>query len=182
LLVVSLTSSRSDHFEGVWDKTTGRKIRRMFPTLADARAWRSDAEQGVRRGTLRAAGPVTVNEAADALIEGMRSGAIRNRSGRPYKPSVARSYETALALYVRPDLGEMRVGDVKRRHVRRIVDDLAADGAEPSTVRNAIMPLRVIYRRALRAEEIAVNRATTSTFRRTGVAANGRPRERTRPN
>ena len=41
----------------VYDKTAGRKVRKTFPTLAAARSWRSDAEHGVRRGALRAAGP-----------------------------------------------------------------------------------------------------------------------------
>ena len=51
----------------------------------------------------------------------------------------------------------MRLGDVKRRHVQRLADDLVADGFSPSGVRNAIMPLRVIYRRAIRDEIVAVN-------------------------
>src|SRR5690348_9045939 len=55
----------------VYDRHTGEKIRKTFPTTAAARAWRSDAEHGVRRGTLRAAGPTTVNEAADEAIAGM---------------------------------------------------------------------------------------------------------------
>jgi integrase len=141
----------------VFDKLTGRKIRRLFDSQAEARAWRSDAEHSLRRGTLRAAGPQSVNEAADALLEGMRSGAVRNRSGKTYKGSVTRSYEAALDLYVRDHLGAMKLGDVKRRHVQHVVDDLVADGKKPSTVRNAVMPLRVVYRRAIRDELIAVN-------------------------
>ncbi len=74
--------------------TSGRKIRKTFPTLAAARTWRSDAERGVRRGTLRASAPVTVNDAADELVAAMRSGAARTRSGDPYKPSAIRSYES----------------------------------------------------------------------------------------
>jgi hypothetical protein len=141
----------------VWDAGSGRKIRHTFPTLAAARSWRSDAEQGVRRGTLRATEPVTVNEAADALIEGMLSGAVRNRSGDLYKPSAARSYRASLDLHVRDDLGAMRLGDVKRRHVQALADRLVADGLSPSTVRNALMPLRVIFRRALRDDLVALN-------------------------
>ena len=141
----------------VWDRATGRRIRKTFATQSAARAWRSDAEQGVRRGTLRAAEPVTVNDAADALIAGMTSGAVRTRSGDPYKPSSIRSYREALDLHVRPDLGAMRLGDVKRRHVQALADDLVADGFSPSGVRNAIMPLRVIYRRAISDDVVAIN-------------------------
>jgi integrase len=141
----------------VFDRSTGRKIRRSFPTLNAARSWRSDAEQGIRHGTIRAAAPVTVTDAAAELVAGMRDGSIRNRSGDPYKPSVTRGYEAALEMHVAPAIGAMRLGDVHRRHVQRLADRLIADGLSPSTVRNAVMPLRVIYRRALRDDLVAVN-------------------------
>jgi integrase len=141
----------------VFDRASGRKIRRTFPTLAAARSWRSDAEQGVRRGTLRASEPVTVNEAADELVAGMEAGSVRTRSGDAYKPSAIRSYRAALELHVREDLGGMRLQDVQRRHVQRLADRLVGDGLSPSSVRNALMPLRVIFRRALRDGLVALN-------------------------
>lgn len=141
----------------VFDRASGRKIRRTFATLAAARSWRSDAEHGVRRGTLRASEPVTVKDAADALVAGMRSGAVRNRSGDRYKPSAIRGYEAAFELHVRRDLGAMKLADVQRRHVQRLADRLVGDGLSPSSVRNALMPLRVIFRRAIRDGLVAVN-------------------------
>ena len=100
---------------------------------------------------------MSVNDAADDLIAAMRSGAARTRSGDPYKPSAIRSYEAALELHVREDLGAMRLGDIERRHVQRLADRLVADGLSPSSVRNALMPLRVIFRRAIRADLASVN-------------------------
>lgn len=141
----------------VWDHASGRKIRKTFPTAAAARAWRSDAAHGVRRGTIRASEPTTVNDAADELVAGMASGAVRTRSGDRYKPSAVRGYRDALDNHVRRDLGAMRLGDVHRRHVQRLADRLVADGLSPSTVRNALMPLRVIFRRAIRDDLVAVN-------------------------
>lgn len=44
--------------------------------------------------------PTTVKEAGDALIDGMRSGAVLDRSGKPYKPKTIRTYEHALDLRV----------------------------------------------------------------------------------
>jgi integrase len=38
-----------------------------------------------------------------------------------------------------------------------LADELPAAGKDPSTIRNAVMPLRVIYRRALEDGELAVN-------------------------
>lgn len=75
----------------VYSARDGKKIRKTFATAAAARAWRADSTTGVRRGTVRAARPITVRAAADALLGGMRSGAVRTRSGDVYKPSVIRS-------------------------------------------------------------------------------------------
>jgi integrase len=141
----------------VYDPATGRLLRRTLPTLAAARSWRRDAETGISRGTLRATEPVTVNEAADELIAGMEAGTVRTRSGDAYKPSAIRGYRAALDLHVRDSLGAMRLGDVQRRHVQRLADRLAGDGFSPSSIRNALMPLRVIFRRALRDELVVVN-------------------------
>ena len=67
----------------VWDAHAGRKIRKTFPTAAAARTWRSDAEQGVRHGTLRASEPTTVNEAADAARRGHGGRLDPHALGRP---------------------------------------------------------------------------------------------------
>jgi hypothetical protein len=149
----------------VFDKPAGKKIRRAFQTLAAPRRWCSDAEHGVHPGTIRVSGRRTVMEAADDLIDGMEAGSIRTRSGDPYKPSVVRGYRASLDLYVREALGAMLLGDVQRRHLQRLADRLATEGASPSTIRNALMPVRVIYRRAIRDGLVTVNRASTSTFR-----------------
>ena len=85
----------------------------------------------------------------------MEDGAIRTRSGDPYKPTLSAATAVARPV-VRADLGAMRLGDVQRRHVQRLADRLVACGS-PSTVRNALMPLRVIYRRALRDGLVVVN-------------------------
>ncbi|MCP9485183.1 MAG: site-specific integrase [Gaiellaceae bacterium MAG52_C11] len=136
------------------------KVRKTLPTLAAARAWRVDALAGLRLGTVRAPRPVTVLEAGEQLLSGMRSGVVRTRSGDVYKPSAIRSYEAALRLHVLPELGGMRLADVQRRDVQRLADDLLAAGRDPSTIRNALMPLRVIYRRALQDGDVVLNPST----------------------
>src|SRR6266496_2964474 len=70
----------------VWSPRDDKLIRKTFPTRAAAKAWRSDAEVALRQGTLRAAEPTTIREAAEAWLEGAREGTILNRSGDPYKP------------------------------------------------------------------------------------------------
>jgi integrase len=144
----------------VWSASEQKRLRKTFPTLAAARAWRAEAQTAVRRGTLRAPIATTVREAGDALVDGMRSGSVRTRSGDRYKPSAIRSYDAALRDRIVPALGGERLGDVQRRDVQRLADELLAQGRDPSTIRNALMPLRVIFRRALEDGDVAVNPCT----------------------
>jgi integrase len=67
------------------------------------------------------------------------------------------SFESNLELHIYPVLGACRLQDVRRGDVQRLADKLLASGRSPSTVRNALMPLRVIYRRALSLEDVSVN-------------------------
>ena len=87
----------------------------------------------------------------------MKAGAIRSRKGTAYKPSAIRGYERALKLRVLPELGHLRFGEVSRRDVQRLVDNLLASGLAPSTVVNTLNPLQAIYRRALQREEVLTN-------------------------
>lgn len=144
----------------VWSARESTRIRKTFPSLADARAWRSETQTGVRRGTMRAPAHTSVREAAEELVVGMKSGRVRTRSGELYKPSATRSYEAALRDHVVPQLGPTRLGDVQRRDVQQIADDLLAKGRDRSTIRNALMPLRVIFRRAVEDGDVALNPCT----------------------
>ncbi len=76
----------------VFASREGRKIRKSFPTVSAAKAWRADATVALRKGELRTPTRTTLQEAADAWLEGAKAGTIRNRSGERYKPSVMRGY------------------------------------------------------------------------------------------
>jgi integrase len=77
--------------------------------------------------------------------------------GRPVQPSAIRGYEEALRLRLLPDLGGAKLSEVRRADVQALVDRLMADGHGASTIRNTLLPLRVIFRRALVRGEVAVN-------------------------
>jgi integrase len=141
----------------VYDRRTGRRLRRSFATEAAARRWRDDARVDLRRGRLTGAAPITVRAAGEALIDGMRSGTVLNRSGDAYKPKSIRGYEQALRDHIYPSLGGVRLGELHRNQVQDLVERMAKAGSEPSTLRNAIMPLRVICRRARARGQIAAN-------------------------
>jgi integrase len=139
------------------DKKT---LRRSFPTLAAAKAWRADAQSAIRKGILRGPSATTVAEACDAWERGVREGTIRNRSGDPYKPSVARGYSQSIRLYIKPELGSRKLSSLARSDIQDFADRLLAKGLDPSTVKNTLKPLRVIFRRALARSEVAINPTT----------------------
>lgn len=144
----------------VFSAREGKKVRKSFAKLAEAKAWRHDASTALRKGTMRAPSSMTLREAAEAWLEGAKDGSIRTRSGDTYKPSALRSYEQALSTRILPPLGAAKLSDIERRDVQDLADRLLADGLDPSTIRNALMPLRVIFRRALVRGDVAVNPTT----------------------
>jgi integrase len=64
-----------------------RTIRKSFPSVAEARAWRADTKAALQKGTMRAATSMTLEEAADDWLGAARAGIARTRSGDAYKPS-----------------------------------------------------------------------------------------------
>jgi integrase len=141
----------------VWDNARRKRHRKTFPTLAAAKSWRRDALSALEAGTLREPSNVTLRQRAGEWMAGARGGSIRNRNGKPYKPSVLRGYERCLRLRVLPALGGVRFTELRRRDVQALVDRMVADGIDAPTVVKTIDPLRAIYRYAVRRDELAVN-------------------------
>ena len=141
----------------VYSKRDGKKIRKTFPTMAAAAAWRDDARTAVRRNTLRAPVPITVAEAASAWLEGARAGVIRTRSGDIYKPSAIRTYEQALRLRILPELGRVKLAEVTRNDLQDLADRLLASGMSPSGVGVTLLPVRAICKRAVARGAVAAN-------------------------
>lgn len=71
----------------VYSKREKRTIRKAFHNLAEAKAWRADAQGAVRKGALTGTSTATLSQAAAAWVAGAAAGAIRNRSGDVYKPA-----------------------------------------------------------------------------------------------
>jgi integrase len=141
----------------VWSVRDRKRIRKTFPTLAAAKAWRHDASVALRKGEMKAPTRTTLKQASSAWIDGARDGSIRNRSGDRYKPSAVRGYEQALRLRVLPELGARRLSELTRNDFQDLVDRLAAKSTDPSTIRNTLMPVRAIFRRAVARGDVALN-------------------------
>jgi integrase len=134
-----------------------KKLRKSFPTQAAAKAWRADAQVALRKGTLGSPSNLTLREAAERWLAGADAGLIRTRSGDLYKPSALRSYEQALRSRILPRLGAAKLSQIKTVDLQDLVEQMLAEGLSASTIRNALMPLRAIYRRALLRGEVALN-------------------------
>ena len=147
----------------VFDKSTGRKLRHSAKTKTAAKLWRQGhALVALRRGELRAPteNARKVGPALAELVAGMRDGTVLDRSGRRYRPSTIRNYQTDIRSHLTPGLGHLRLTELRRADIQRAIDRMHADGLAGSTIRNKIEPLRVLYRRAAQDEEVAVNPTT----------------------
>ena len=144
----------------VWSSREKKKIRRTFSgpgAHAAAKGWRADAHGAVKRGTLKPATRETLRAAGEALVAGMTDGSIRKRDGQRYKPSVVRGYSAALENRVYEELGAWKLSELRRNDLQDFVDRLRAEGLDASTIRNMLMPIRTIYRRALTLGDVALN-------------------------
>jgi integrase len=141
----------------VYSPRDRKTIRKTFRTLAEARAWRSHAHEAIRRGALRAPSRETVAEASKRWLAAARTGVVRTRSGETFKPGTLRGYTQAFGARIVPELGNLRVSEVTRNDVQDLVDRMLAEGLGPSTVKNAVLPLRSMYRRLVSRSEVAGN-------------------------
>lgn len=116
------------------------------------------ARRDVTRALLHQAlrGP-TLNEAVDKWLDALHEGHVRNRSGDPYKPSAIRGYEHCLRHRVLPQLGHMRLEEIRPQDVQRLVDKLVEDKCAAATIDSALTPLRALYRRAVARGEVTTN-------------------------
>jgi integrase len=140
-----------------WSPRDQKVIRKTFRTISAAKAWRQDASVALRKRTMRAPTQTTVRMAWAAWLKGAQEGWVRTRSGDPYKPSALRSYEHGMRKRVLPEIGGVRLSDVTRVDLQDLADRWLSHGLDPSTIRNTLMPLRALFRRALSRGEIAVN-------------------------
>jgi integrase len=141
----------------VYSPRDGKKVRKTFARLGEAKSWRADAKRSVDHGTLRTPTRRTLGEAAGRWLTGAVAGDIRNRSGQPYKPATLRGYRQALDTYLLPVLGGRKLNTVTTADLQELVDRWQAEGQSASTIRNSIKPLQAIYRRARSREGLPVN-------------------------
>jgi integrase len=135
----------------------GDRLTKTFQTQKAAISWRRSSVVMLQDRAKNAGIVPTLDAAVQDVLDGMKAGVVRNRSGHPYKPSVCRSYEIAWRLHLSPVIGKSRADEVGRAIVQRLVDDWLKDGVSASSIRNRLMPLRVVYRRLVQRGLIAAS-------------------------
>lgn len=151
-----------ERFRGTaFDKTTATMLRGPWTeNLAEARAWRIDAMAQIQAGKLSAARGLTVEQAVEEFLAGIKAGTIRTRGGRIYKGSTARTYEVHLRGRIVPAFGTAHLVELRLPDVQRFIDTLTASDKAASTVRNAIVSLRAVYGWALPRGHAEINPTT----------------------
>jgi hypothetical protein len=141
----------------VWSARDQKTIRKTFSDLAAARSWRHESQVALRKGMLRSSSHLTLEEAAKAWLSAAEAGIVRTRTGEAYKPSAIRAYRQALTHRVLPTLGAKRLTAISHTMLQDFADQLSAQGLSASSARNTILPLRAIFGRAHRRNDVAVN-------------------------
>jgi integrase len=141
----------------VYSKRDEKKIAKKFSREAEAKSWRADMLSAYSKGALRVPKPTTIKQAWEAWYRGAKDGTIRNRSGDRFKPSAIRAYEGGMRREILPELGTVRLAELRRSDLQEFANGLLARGLSPSAVQVTLLPVRAIVRHALSIDELVAN-------------------------
>jgi hypothetical protein len=88
---------------------------------------------------------ISMAAAIEQFVEAAEQGRAVNRSGRSYRPSALRDLSGILRYHVAPELGDMPLRLVDRRHIQGLVDRLSGEELSESRIRSVISALRGLY-------------------------------------
>lgn len=141
----------------VWDPQLGKARRsERFPKLQQAVNWRIETLAAKKSQTLAPVSSPKLADLADRVFEAIDAGVVTSRTGARFKPSTARTYRIYFDKYIRDGLGNCRITDLRRSHIQHLIDDIGPRKAG-STVKNSLMPLRLIFRYAEERDLVIVN-------------------------
>jgi integrase len=123
------------------DKT---KIRKTFESLQDAKAWRAAQLVAVKEGRMRGRSKLTVRKAWDEWYDHAEK-VLEAGGDSAYKPATLRGYRADMENHVLPLLGAYKLSQVTTAHTQELVRRLEKQGLSGSKVRNALVPLRVLF-------------------------------------
>jgi integrase len=145
-------------------RTKKRSYSGWHADKAAAVKWRAQAQRELsaqRAAGISAPGETqTISDAWADWIAGAETGSISTRSGGRYKSSTLEGYQGSWSKHLEDEFGSRRLASVTRFDLQKWSNEQAAGGMVRSTLNNALDPLRVLYRRALRTGEVASNPVT----------------------
>jgi integrase len=126
-----------------------RKLKLRGPwtySFAEAKGWRVQAlaKQGAGVSLLPKKVLPTVREASDDFLAGAKSGVILSRKQERYAAKTLRGYEQTFRDWINPELGHVRIDELRRSQVQRFVDGVSALRSG-STTRNIVHGLGALY-------------------------------------
>ena len=143
----NIKQTSGGRWQASYRKPDGKEVSKTFDRRVDAARWRREGLAARDRGTYvdPKAGRVTVREYG----ERWRAAQLHHR------PTTRREVETVLRLYVYPHIGALPIGHVGRSDVQALVKRWEADGAAPSTIRDARYKwLRALFGAAIKDDVI----------------------------
>jgi len=131
----------------------GKLRRKSFPNralaIAQRDAWRLANAQGEVHAKQTLVGVV-----AEEFAESLKGGTVLTRTREPYKASTARSYIRVLKRTIIPEFGTLRLDEVTAKVIEKKAVEWSNAGTSGSTIRNRLMPLRVIFADAVRDRDL----------------------------
>jgi hypothetical protein len=88
---------------------------------------------------------ITVGEASADFLEAAENESALDRLGRAFSPAALSELRWCLTGHVDDRLGAMDLGEVRRRDIEALMDELAAAGLPPRRLRTTAQSLRALY-------------------------------------
>lgn len=130
----------------VWDRAAGRQLASpTFRSIDAAKNWRNDTIAKLDRGEVpQARDDRRLGKAIDDFLDAARSGRARTKMGTVYKKRALADLESALNVHVKPAFGHVRLSDLRRGELQRLVDEKSIE-LSGSRVRTFVRALSSLY-------------------------------------
>jgi integrase len=155
-------SCNAGYEASAYDKHTGKKRRKSFAKKGEATTWRTDMMSALAKGAPGPAPaiPITRVPTLDTAWKTWKAcalaGTIRTRSRKPYKPATIRRYDQSMRVQVLDEFGTHRLTQISHKALQDFADELDIEGRSASDIEVAFLPLRAIYKRAIKNPESGV--------------------------
>ena len=128
----------------------GQRVTKTFATKQMAERW-AKRQQATMRHAERYGSELTIGDALHQLDEALLNETIENRSGIKYSPDTASSYRGSIRILhksLNGGLARMPVSELDAPTIVRLREEMKREAISGSTIRNRLMPLRVIVNQA----------------------------------